>query len=132
MKLSELKNDQLVAAYVQLRDLRSQRKAAFDNQDAEDKARQEKIEGILLGRFESEGIESCRTGAGTAYKAIKTMANVADWDSALGFIKEEEAWEFLERRISKTAVEQYMEANEGKVPPGINIRRETVINVRRS
>lgn len=130
-KANELPNDKLVQAYVALRDQRAKRTATFKADDEADKRKQDKIEAILLDRFNKDGLESVRTAAGTAYKAPQMYVNVADWDSIIGFIKETEAWEFLEHRVSKTAVEQYF-AEHNDYPPGLNIRRETVINVRRS
>jgi hypothetical protein len=38
----------------------------------------------------------------------------------------------LEVRVSKTAVEQFREANDDEIPPGVNLRVERVVNVRRS
>lgn len=130
MNASDLPNDRLVAVYVELRDRRAQRKAEFTNEDAEDKSRQEKIEAILLDRFNKDGLQSIKTSAGTAYRSSRTSATVADWDSFLLFVKSEGAWEMLERRCSKDAVGQYKAANEA-LPPGLNWREEATINVRR-
>jgi hypothetical protein len=57
---------------------------------------------------------------------------VADRDAFLhGFVIPNEAWEFLENRVSKSAVEQFKEANND-LPPGLNWREERVVNIRRS
>jgi hypothetical protein len=55
---------------------------------------------------------------------------VADWDQTLNWIKTEGAWHMLDRRVNKTAVEAYREANND-LPPGVNWRDEIVVNVRR-
>ena len=68
MKLSEARTADLAKIYIQLRDRRAQRKAKYDAEDADDKAKQERIEADLLRRFNEEGIESVRTEFGTAYK----------------------------------------------------------------
>jgi hypothetical protein len=131
MKVQDLPNDKLVGVYIELRDRRAQRKAAFANEDAADKSRQESIEGVLLRRFQDDGIESVRTANGTAYKSTQSSATVADWDTFFGFVREREAWELVERRCSKDAVKQYKAANDEQLPPGLNWREEIVINVRR-
>jgi len=131
LKVSELPNDKLVAAFVQLRDQRAQRKAAFTNADNDDKAKQEKIESILLQRFEKDGLESVRTGFGTAYKATKSSATVADKETFLQHVRDNGAWELLEARCSKDAVKQYR-AEHNDLPPGINWYEEVGINIRRS
>lgn len=130
MKVSEMRDDELVALYIQLRDRRAQRKGAYDIDDAGDKQKQEKIEALLLHRFQLSGIESVKTAMGTAYKSTRTSATVADWDMFFDFVKEGEAWELIEHRASKEAVVQYKAAND-ELPPGINWRSEVVINVRR-
>lgn len=130
MHVTDLPNDQLVGAYIELRDRRAERKAKFNNEDADDKGKQEKIEGLLLARLQEGGMESIRTSRGTAYRSTRVSATVADWDSFFSFVKSQEAWEMLERRCSKEAVKEYKEANEA-LPPGVNWTAEATINVRR-
>jgi hypothetical protein len=48
------------------------------------------------------------------------------------FVKQNLAWDMLEVRVSKPAVEAHMNEFEGELPPGINLRTERVVNVRRS
>lgn len=130
-KVSELTDDELVKLYVQLRDRRAEAKKAWENQDEDMKAKQGKIEGLLLARFNERGIESARTVAGTAFKAKSEFASVADKDAFFNFIKENDAFEFLESRCNKTAIRQYIETNND-LPPGINWREEIHIQVRRA
>jgi hypothetical protein len=47
-------------------------------------------------------------------------------------VKSNEDWGLLEVRVSKTAVEQYREQHDDDLPPGVNIREERVVNVRRT
>jgi hypothetical protein len=130
-KPADLKDSQLVEMYVQLRDRRAQRKAAFENSDADDKARQEKIEGILLKRFEDSGLESIKTAAGTAYKSLRSSASIADWDTFLEYIKANDAWELLTKGCNKTSVVEFKQESNS-LPPGINWREEISIGVRRA
>lgn len=131
MKAAELQTDKLVAIYIQLRDRRAQRKAAFENDDASDKSKQEKIESILLERFNESGTESVRTEAGTAYKSTRTSVTTADRDTLLGWVRENEAWDFLDVKPNKTNVVDFRNEHDD-LPPGINWREEVTINVRRA
>jgi len=117
--------------YIQLRDRRAQRKAEFDNADADDKTKQEKIEGLLLKNFQETGAESVRTKYGTAYKMVKTSASIADWDTFFEYCRENEAWQLMGRHCSKDGVKEFRNANND-LPPGINWREELSIGVRRS
>lgn len=127
----ELNNEQLVSLYIKLRDRRAARKRAFEVDDEGDKGKQEKIEGILLKRFQDDGLESVRTTSGTAYKSVRTTASVADPDQFFSFVLQNELYDLLEKRCSKTVVEQYKEAHQ-ELPPGINYSESVTINVRRS
>ena len=128
--ISELRNDELVQMYILLRDAIAKEKAEFDQRVADKKAKQERIEGILLKRFDDSGEESARTKFGTAYKSVKKTASVGDWDSLLDYVRENEAWELLTRAVNKTVVEQFVAANDD-LPPGVNWRTEVVLGFRR-
>lgn len=126
-----MKLNELAEKYILLRDKKSQLKAEYEGKVAELQAMMDKIEAVLLKTFDEAGIESVKTAAGTAYRSTRTQASVADWDVFLAFIQQQGAWEMLERRCSKSAVEQYKSANDD-LPPGLNWREERVVNIRRS
>ena len=126
MKLSDL-----VAKYIELRDKKYELKHQYEFKAAKIDEVLDKIEAKLLETFDSAGMDSCKTEAGTAYASSFSTASVADPDAFLQFIVENEEWSLIERRASKTAVEQFIVAN-GDVPPGINYRKERVVNIRRS
>lgn len=130
-KVTEMRDDELVKLYIGLRDRRAKRKAAFEEEDAPDKMRMDKIEGLFLHRLNESGQLSVKTSAGTAYKTTKSYASVADWDTLIEFVKQHDAWEMLTRGVTKSAVEQYRAANE-ELPPGVNMRTEVVVNFQRS
>lgn len=127
-----LNKAEVVATYIKLRDRRAKRKAEYEAADAADKEKQEKIEAYLLKEFNESGIDSIKTEFGTAYKSTRTSATVADWDAFFTqYVVPNQAWEMLERRVNKTAVEQFKAANED-LPPGINWSETQVVNIRRS
>lgn len=73
--IHDLNNEELVKLYIALRDRRSTRKRAYEMEDESDKGKQEKIEGILLHRFQEGGMESVRTA--TAPRTRKRKRPVA-------------------------------------------------------
>jgi hypothetical protein len=130
-KVTELDDVSLLRMFIALRDRRAQRKAAYESDDAGDKEKQEKIEVEFLRRFNERGIDNVSArDIGTAYRSTRSSATVGDWDSLLDYIRGESAWEMLERRVSKTAVEQYRAVNDD-LPPGVNWSETQVINFRR-
>ena len=126
-----MKLDLIVERYVLLRDKKAQIKAEYEASVADITVALNRLEGAILSTLNDQGAESFRTAHGTAYKSTSTSATVADWDSLLGFIKENEAWEMLEKRCAKSAIEQYREANDD-LPPGVNWREAVSVGVRRS
>jgi len=126
MKLSEA-----VSIYIKMRDKKAQMKAEFDASVAPLNEKMEKLEAKLLDVFNKTGIDSVKTEFGTAYTTTRVTASVADREIFMTHVRENDDWALLEVRASKTAVEQYRETNDD-LPPGISMREERVVNVRRS
>ena len=130
-KANDMDDATLVKLFIALRDRRARRKADYQLDDVGDREKQEKIEVEFLKRFNKRGIDNVSArGIGTAYRSVRASAKVADWDSLLEFIKKEGAWEMLERRVSKVAVEQF-KAETNDLPPGVDWGETQVINFRR-
>ena len=127
MKLSEA-----VTLYIQLRDKKAQMKSDFDASVAPITEKMDKLEAKLLDVFNKTGMDSVRTEHGTAYTAVRTTASIADREAFMEFVKANEEWSLLEVRASKTAIEQFRDSNDNELPPGVNIRSERVVNIRRS
>lgn len=121
---------EVIAAYLKLR----AKKDAIDNEAKERtkelKAKMEKLEAWLKVKADEEGVSSFKTTNGTAFLTTVDYANVADWDSILEFIRGREAFDLLEKRVSKTAVRSYIE-NDKMVPPGINYGTKVEVNIRK-
>lgn len=127
MKLSDA-----VSLYIKLRDKKAEIKAQMDEQIKPLQEKMDKLEAKLLEAFQATGVDSVKTEFGTAYTSVRTTASIADRDAFMEFVKAHEEWSLLEVRAAKTAIEQYRAANDDELPPGINIREERVVNVRRS
>jgi hypothetical protein len=130
-KIGELDDVSLLKLFIGLRDRRAQRKAAYSDDDSGDKGKQDKIEVEFLKRFQARGIDNVSARAvGTAYMTTRSSVTVADRDAFLGYIRDNDAWELLENRANKTAVEQHVETNND-LPPGVNQSVTQVVNFRR-
>jgi len=84
----------------------------------------------LKDKADEEGVTSFKTTNGTAFLTVVDYANVADWDATLDFIRDNNAYDLLEKRVSKTAVRSYIE-NDKFVPPGINYGTKVEVNIRK-
>lgn len=127
-----MKMDDLVEAFIKIREKKSQLKAEYDAKVGKFDEVQGKIEGLLLQRFGELGVDSVKTAAGTAYTSVRSSATLADWDVFRAFLtQQEDPFMYVERRVSKVAVEQYKAANED-LPPGVNWNEMRTVNFRRS
>lgn len=126
MKLSEA-----VELYIKMRDRKAELKAEFDAKVAPLNEKMDKLEAKLLDVFNQTGMDSVKTESGTAYTTTRVTASVADKEVFMTHVRENDDWGLLEVRASKTAIEQYRSVHDD-IPPGISMREERVVNVRRS
>ena len=89
-----------------------------------------KLEAWIKTKADAEGVTSFKTAHGTAFVTTNDYANVADWDAVLAFVKENEAYDMLEKRVSKNAVRGYIDEHK-TVPSGVNYGTRIDVNVRK-
>lgn len=119
-------------AYIKIRDKRSEIKKAFDAEDTALKAKLTLLEGAMLQTLNSTNSDSIRTDGGTFYKQEDVTPSGSDWAAFYDWVKQNDAFDALERRIKKTFITEYMEANDGAIPPGVSVYRQFVCRVRRN
>lgn len=123
--------DRLVKVYVRIREAKAIRQKEVD---AEIKILDDQMKAIateLKSRMQAEGVEGYKTDFGTVYSAVDFKTSCQDWGVFYQWIKDEGALDFLERRISSGKVKDYMDANDGALPPGINVFKELQARVRK-
>lgn len=123
--------DQAVSRYIRMRDKIAEVKKRQSNEMAPYTDALKQLESVLLLTLQNNKAESMRVEEGTFFRTVSTSARVSDWRATLAFIREREAWELLEARVSKLAVEAIMQDTNEPVP-GVEVAREMRINVRRS
>jgi len=128
--MTEPNVDQVIAAYIKMREKKSRMEAEVKAEVAKINEKLMRLEGWLRGKADEQGVTSFKTNHGTAFMTTVDFASVADWDAVLKFIKDNDAYDMLERRVSKTAVRGYIEANKS-IPAGINYGTKLEVNVRK-
>ena len=120
----------VIRTYMKLRD----QKAAIEGEVKERisglKAKMEKLEAWIKTQADVQGVTSFKSEFGTAFLTTTDYANVADWDAVLDFIRDNEAYDMLEKRVSKIAVRGYIESTKA-VPPGITYGTKLEVNIRK-
>ena len=122
--------DDVVAAYLKLRNKKEAIEAETKDRVKVLKEKMEQFEAWIKEQADAQGVTSFKTKHGTAFLTTTDFANVADWDAVLGFIRDNEAFDMLEKRISKVAVRGYIDANKA-VPPGVNYGTKLEVNIRK-
>lgn len=123
---------QIVQAYSAIRDARTAKRRDYEAADLALEEDQHKLKVIMLALLNSNGARSINTDHGTVYRTEKIKPSAADWSAVYAWIGENpERFELLEKRLKSTFVKDFMEENEGAIPPGINVHREFEVAVRR-
>ena len=94
------------------------------------KSKMEKLEAWIKDQADQQGVTSFKTKHGTAFLTTTDYAQVGDWDAVLNFIRDNEAFDMLEKRVSKIAVRGYIEHTKS-VPPGVNYGTKLEVNIRK-
>lgn len=129
---AQLNTDLFVRVHRKMTVVRQELKAKFDAEDAVLKEKQATIESVLLNFLNTNDMKSARTAHGTFYWQEKITPRGADWDAFYKWVAKNDAFDFLERRITRTAVKKYMDDNGGALPPGIDVYREREVRVRKN
>lgn len=122
--------DTVIGSYMILRRKKEAIEAKVKDDISDIKAKMEKLEAWIKQQADTQGVTSFKTKHGTAFLTTTDFANVADWDAVLTYIRENGAYDMLEKRISKIAVRGYIEENKS-VPPGVNYGTKLEVNIRK-
>jgi hypothetical protein len=125
--------EELVSAYVRIRDERSRILREYEVKDAELKSDLEQLKVFLLSICNDVNANSIKTSQGTVMRKLNERFYCNDWDSFRKFVAEHDAIELLERRIHQGNFKQFLSSyEEDGLPPGVNVMREYDVTVRKA
>lgn len=123
--------DRVVAAFFKVKAQR----AAFTREANEiDAMYAEKLDILsieLMKHLNNQKVDSFQVGGATVYRHTEIKPAAADWTAIYKWIVKNEGWDMLEKRLKSTFIAQYMEANKGAVPPGVNVTKRFVARIRK-
>ena len=125
----ELTVEQVIKTYIVLRRQKEEIEASVKDQLAGIRTKMDKLEAWIHAKSDETGVKSFKTNAGTAFLTTSDYASVGDWDAVLKFIKENDAYDMLNKAVNKTAVREYLELNKA-VPNGVNFGTKISVSVR--
>lgn len=127
--------ERLTKAYIAIRDKRSEIKKAFEDEYNALGAKLERLDAELLRFLQQSNSQSIGTAFGTVYRHEEVKPSCQSWTALDEWIESNPdvaPSDVMEKRLSKKFITEYMEANEGALPPGVSIYREYVARVRRN
>jgi hypothetical protein len=126
--MSAMNAEKLAAVYVKIREAR--RKLA--EEDEKLKAQLNTIAEELLTICKDQGAMTIRTPHGTVSRRVDKHYWTSDWDSFFRFVKENEAFALVQRRINNSSMEQFLEENPNLHPPGLQAdMKQTIVITKR-
>lgn len=123
--------DRLAKVYVKIRDKRRELLDAFEAEDNKLKEKLAVLKEELLLMCKAMGADSIKTAHGTVIRSVKTRYWTSDWEEMYDFIKENDAYGLLEKRIHQTNMKEFLEAHPDRIPTGLNADSEYEISVRK-
>lgn len=122
--------EDVISTYMKLRGQKDSIEKETKERVAAIKEKMEKLEAWIKEQADAQGVTSFKTRSGTAFLTTTDFATVADWDAMIDFVKENEAYDLLEKRVSKVAVRGYIDQTKA-VPPGVNYGTRLDVNIRK-
>ena len=122
--------DQIVAEYIQFRDLLQDLDKRHDEKRAPLVEAQEKLTGVMQEYLDQLGADSIKTPDGTCYSKVKYSASLADPQAFMDYVIKNGAFDLLDRKANVTAVKGFVEEH-GTLPPGTSLSAIKGVNVRR-
>lgn len=121
--------DKAIQAYVDTRN----KIAAIDRRAKEEakplKEHLAMLEAWVTQQADKQGLKNVPTPHGTGYWSTHSKCSVASPDDFFEYVKENERWDLIEKRASKTAVAAEVKST-GEPPPGVNFSQHRAFNVR--
>lgn len=112
--------DELYDIREQLRDLSKQEAALKD--------RYNELDAALLEYLEAAGLQKVSTSKATAITTESQVASLTDWDAFVAYVKTNDAWHLLQKRVASTRAIEHMEEDE---IPGLSIITQRKIGLRK-
>lgn len=127
-----MNTEEVVAAYLAIRNERDRILKEYEAADEELKKDMGMMEHLLLQMCNDLGADSIKTPEGTVMRRVNERFFCSDWENLYKFVLENGAVHLLEKRIHQGNFRQFIEdrVDEG-LPPGVNLTREYAISVRK-
>jgi len=121
--------DRLTRVYIKMRDKLTVLTREYEEAETKIKTQQAEVAAAMKDILQAAGGTGMKTQYGTVSLKTNTRYYAQDWDAMYRFIHDNEAMHLLEKRIAQRNMSEFLEANPGSIPPGLNTMSELTVSV---
>ena len=121
--------EKLARVWRKMQDARDKLSHDFKLADLAIENQQDQIGAALLAAMNTMGGTKLTTAAGVIERKESVKVSVSDWGAYYRCIVEHDAWELLEKRPGRMAVQKWAKTHDGALPPGANAYIEFKVTV---
>lgn len=104
----------------------------LENQVKDIKAKRAQIQNALNEACQKLNVTSLKTSVGTLTRTLKTRYWTTDWPEMYKFLKQNDALELMEKRISQSNMKDFVANNPDLFPPGLQATSEYSVSIRKN
>lgn len=119
-----------IESYIAKRDELRQLQHEFNEKEAKLKTDLEVISSWLRDKADELSVDNFKTKFGTAYRSTKKFYRISDWDVFVGWVKETDNFQCIEKRVAKRATTEVHESDG--LPPGLEYFEQVEFLVNRA
>ena len=123
--------DKLVRVYIKMRDAKTALTRDYDEAVLKIDTQMDIVQSELLKICKVTGQDGGKTEFGSFTRSVRTRYDTTDWAAMHAFVKEHDALELLERRVSQSNMKTFLTENPDLIPEGLNVFSKYAITVRR-
>ena len=123
--------DLLAKVYLKIRGKLGEITKVYETEAETLKAKQQEVAMAMKDIMQLTGQKTAKTDHGTIILSTKTRYIAQDWDAMKRFIIDHDAVDLLEKRIAQKNMGEFLLANPGVSPAGLNTMSEVEVSVRR-
>lgn len=122
----------LVEAFANIKAARTAAKREWEKRDIELEEQLIKVRSAIHNVLNATGASSIVTDYGTAFRRQAIKPSVSDWGALYDWATQDPGrLEIMEKRVKASFVKDFMDENDGALPPGVNVHREFEVVVRK-
>lgn len=125
--MSDYNASELADIYIKMREQIRQ----LEDKVKKIKEQQAMVSDKMLELCNDQDANTLATTNGTISRRLNSSYWTSDWDSFYNFVKENDAYHLLEKRIHNGNMKEFLADNPDDVPMGLQARNQYVISVRK-